>query len=77
MLGKTPPTIIAALSSLEGNSDFEKVCSWLEESLQTLMKDTALTADEVQMRWKQGATQALDDFLTKKKTARDTLYKMK
>jgi len=77
MLGKTPPNIIAALSSLEGNSDFEKVCEWLDGCLQGLMNETAFTKDEVQTRWMQGATQVLSDFLSKKRAARDTLYKLK
>ena len=77
MLSKTPPNIIAALASLEGNSDFEEVCKWLDESMQTIQKEAAYTKDEVQTRWMQGATQVLDAFLTKRQSARDTLYKMK
>lgn len=77
MLAKPPARVIAALSSLGGNSEFEEVCKWLEESFAELQTQTAYTKDEVQTRWMQGATQVLDEFLNKKRTARDTLQKMK
>jgi len=77
MLSKPPVRLIAALASLEGNNDFEEVCKWLEESLANIRKETDATRDEVQTRWNQGASQVLDEFLTKKLSARDTLYKMK
>ena len=77
MLGKTPARVVAALSSLEGNNDFEEICKWLDESLAALRKETDVIRDEVQTRWNQGASQALDEFLEKKRSARDTLYKMK
>ena len=65
------------MASLDGNSEFEEICKWLDESLAELQKQTAYTKDEVQTRWMQGATQVLDEFLTKKRTARDTLHKLK
>lgn len=77
MLAKPPVRLHAALASLDGNDDFEEVCKWLEESLAILNKDTAFARDEVQTRWMQGASQVLVEFLDKKRTARDTLYKMK
>jgi hypothetical protein len=77
MLLKPPARVVAALSSLEGNNDFEEVCKWLDESLQALRDETDFARDEVQTRWNQGASQALRVFLEKKRTARDTLYKMK
>lgn len=77
MLVKPPARVVAALSSLDGNSDFEEVCKWLEESLRVLREETDFTRDEVQTRWNQGASQALSLFLEKKRTARDTLQKMK
>ena len=77
MLQKPPVRVLAALSSLDGNSEFEEVCKWLEGSLAELHTQTAYTKDEVQTRWMQGATQVLDELLTKKRTARDTLYKVK
>jgi hypothetical protein len=77
MLVKPPARVIAALSSLDGNSDFEEICKWLDESLQTIRRENDVTRDEVQTRWHQGASQVIDAFLEKKRTARDTLYKMK
>lgn len=77
MLSKTPTRVVAALASLGGNSDFEEVCKWLDESLAEIRMATDLTRDEVQTRWNQGASQVLDEFLEKKRSARDTLAKMK
>ena len=77
MLSKTPARVVAALSSLGGNSDFEEICKWLDESLAEIRKSTDVTRDEVQTRWNQGASQAIDEFLKKKRSARDTLYKKK
>jgi hypothetical protein len=61
---------------LDGNSDFEEVCKWLEDSLSTIRLFNDSTREEVQSRWNQGASQALAEFLEKKRTARDTLRKM-
>jgi 3-oxoacyl-[acyl-carrier-protein] synthase III len=77
MLLKPPVRLTAALASLEGNNDFEEVCKWLEESLADIRRQNDVTRDEVQTRWHQGASQVLDEFLEKKQSARDTLYKMK
>lgn len=77
MLRKPPVRVLAALSSLDGNSEFEEVCKWLDESLADLHEQTAFTKDEVQTRWMQGATQVLTSFLDKKRAARDTLHKLK
>lgn len=77
MLTKPPARVVAALASLDGNSDFEEVCKWLDESLQALREETDFARDEVQTRWNQGASQALRVFLEKKHSARETLYKMK
>ena len=77
MLSRTPDRVLAALASLDGNNDFEEVCKWLEESLDTIRSETDVTRDEVQTRWNQGASQAIDEFLKKKRSARDTLYKKK
>lgn len=77
MLGKPPLRVIAALASLEGNTDFEEVCRWLDESLAAIRHANDSTRDEVQTRWNQGSAQVLDEFLTKKRAARETLYKMK
>lgn len=77
MLAKPPARVIAALASLDGNTEFEEICKWLSESLHELREQTDFTKDEVQTRWNQGASQALHSFLEKKRTARDTLYKLK
>lgn len=77
VLRKTPARIIAALASLDGNSDFEEVCKWLDESLSEIRASNDSTRDEVQTRWNQGGSQVLAEFLEKKRSARDTLYKMK
>jgi len=65
------------LASLEGNHDFERVCEWLEMSLEQIREDTATTESEVRTRWMQGASQTLGYFLEKKRNARDILRKMK
>ena len=75
MLNKPSARVLNALASLEGNSEFEVVSGWLEESLRTLYTDSVSTHDDVRSRWMQGAAQAVDDFLIKSKTARDTLNK--
>lgn len=77
MLNKPPARVIAALASLDGNSDFEEVCRWLEGSLADIRTTNDAMRCEVQTRWYQGASQALAEFLDKKRTARDTLYKLK
>jgi hypothetical protein len=77
MLTKPPARVIAALNSLEGNADFEEICTWLNVSLSDIRKITDSTRDEVQTRWNQGAAQALEEFLVKKATARETLQRMR
>lgn len=77
MLLKTPNRVISALASLDGNNDFEEVCRWLEESLSDIRLSNDTTRDEVQTRWHQGGSQVLAELLEKKRTARDTLHKMK
>lgn len=77
MLIKPPARVVAALASLEGNNDFEEVCKWLDGSLAEIREANDSTRDEVQSRWYQGASQAIAEFLEKKRNARDTLYKMK
>lgn len=64
------------MASLDGNSDFEEVCKWLEDSLGAIRLFNDSTRDEVQTRWNQGASQAIAEFLEKKRTARDTLRKL-
>lgn len=76
MLAKPPIKVLASLASLEGNHDFEEVCKWLEESLEQIRSENDSTKDEVQSRWNQGASQALAQFLEKKRNAREILRKI-
>ena len=75
MLKKPSQQVLNALSSLEGNSQFETVRSWLEESLQDLYRDSVNTKDEVLSRWQQGAAQAVGELLEKSKEAGDVIRK--
>ena len=77
MLNKPPITVLQSLASLEGNNDFERVCEWIQESLDEVRYETSICADEVRTRWFQGASQALAEFLEKKRAAGDILRKMK
>ena len=73
MLIKPSQQVIAALSSLEGNPNFETVRAWLEESRQHLYADSCRTKDDVLSRWQQGAAQAVDEFLTKAQDASEVI----
>jgi predicted ATP-binding protein involved in virulence len=75
MLKHPDKRVLSALAALEGNSNFETVKSWLEESLQDLYRDSTLTKDEILSRWKQGAAQAVDGFLTVSKNSQESLRK--
>jgi hypothetical protein len=73
MLVKPSPQVLAALSSLEGNPNFETIRAWLEDSRQHLYSDSCRTKDDVLSRWQQGAAQAVDEFLTKASEASDVI----
>jgi hypothetical protein len=73
MLVKPSQQVLNALSSLEGNSNFETIREWLKESRQHLYRDSCITKDEVLSRWQQGAAQAVDEFLTKASEASDVI----
>lgn len=75
MLQKPTQQVLAALSSLKGNPDFETVLAWLEDSRQTLYADACMTKDEVLCRWQQGAAQAVNEFLKKSNEAQDVIRK--
>jgi hypothetical protein len=77
VLLKPPARVIGALASLDGNSEFEEVCKWLEESLGNIRAINDVTKEEFQTRWHQGGSQVLAEFLEKKRSSRDTLRKMK
>jgi hypothetical protein len=75
MLARPSQQVLNALSSLKGNSQFETIRSWLEDSLQDLYRDSANTKDEVLCRWQQGAAQAVNEFLQKSNEADQVLRK--
>lgn len=67
--------VLSALAALEGNTNFDDVRAWLRESLNGLYAESVATADEVQCRWKQGAAQALEEFLAKADKAQEIVRK--
>lgn len=75
MLKKPSTQVLSALASLEGNTNFETVRSWLDESLQDLRTTSCYTKDEVITRWQQGAAQAVEDLLGRSKEASAILRK--
>ena len=75
MLRKPSQQVLSALATLEGNSQFETVRTWLEDSLLDLYRDSARTKDEVLSRWQQGAAQAVEELLTKAKEAPEVIRK--
>lgn len=75
MLERPSIRVLQALSQLEGNNDFEEVCDWLGKSLVSIRTNGDSQRDEVLMRWNQGASQVLSEFLDKKTSARETLRK--
>lgn len=77
VLTQSPDRVIAALSSLEGNAEFEVVLNWLEASLGEIRETSCFTKDEVVLRWQQGACQALSDVVKAARTARQTQYSRK
>jgi hypothetical protein len=77
MLQKPDRILIAALSTLKGNREFEIVRVYLEQSLQELYRANATTKDEVILRWNQGAIQLIEQFLDMAKNARETLQKFR
>jgi hypothetical protein len=75
MLEKPSQRVLSALSTLEGNPDFEEIKGWLSENLQQLYTDSISTQDDTMCRWRQGAAQVVADFLKKANTAREVLNK--
>lgn len=73
MLKKPDTQVLSALASLQGNSSFETVRSWLESSLQDLYITSSISKDEVLSRWHQGAAQAVAELLEKAKEAPEVL----
>jgi hypothetical protein len=75
MLKRPDQRIFSALASLEGDSNFETIRTWLKDSLQDLYRDSVSTKDDVLSRWQQGAAQAVGDFLSKAEEAKDVIRK--
>lgn len=75
MLTRPSNQVIAALATLQGNSSFETIREWLEESLQNLYVDGSMTKDEVLCRWQQGAAQAVAEFLKSAHDAPEVIRK--
>lgn len=75
MLAKPDNQVLSALAALEGNPNFETVRAWLVQSRQDLYVESCETKDEVLSRWKQGAAQAVNEFLTKAQQAPDVIRK--
>ena len=73
MLKKPDTQVLNALASLQGNSNFEAIRSWLESSLQDLYVTSSITKDEVISRWNQGAAQAVAELLEKAKEAPEVI----
>lgn len=73
MLQKPSEQVLSALASLQGEPRFEAIRQWLEQSLQNLYRESTQTREEVLSRWKQGAAQAVEDFLDKASNAQDAL----
>jgi hypothetical protein len=76
VLKQTPARVISALASLEGNSEFEALRSYLQECLDDLRNESATTKDEVILRWQQGGTQVLTELLDRAARARELTYKL-
>jgi hypothetical protein len=77
MLQKPSIQVLNALASLKGNNQFETILEWMEASRQDLYRDSVNTKDEVLCRWKQGAAQAVSEFLEKSKDAEEVIRKLR
>ena len=75
MLVKPSQQVLSALAALEGNTNFQTILTWLEQSRQDLYATSSITKDEVSCRWQQGAAQAVDDFLTRAANAQEVIRK--
>ena len=77
MLNKPSQRVISALSSLEGNADFDVVHAWLRESLEHLKTEGSTAREEYLVRWNQGAVQALSELEKYMSDAREILRKFR
>lgn len=77
MLDKPSQRVISALSTLEGNTDFQVVQAWIRDSLEHLKTDAATSREDYLVRWQQGAVQALSEIDKYMSDAREILRKYK
>ena len=77
MLAKPSIKLLTALSSLEGDANFELIKAWLTQSIDDLNVANASTKDEVLTRWNQGSIQALMEILETSNHARQALSRLK
>lgn len=73
MLAKADMRLLSSLASLETNEEFRLVIEWLNTSLAELHYATPAIKDEVLLRWQQGASQMLQEFLSTAKAARSVV----
>lgn len=70
----TPKKVISAFAALQGDYNFEVIREWLQKTLDDLDETNAITKDEVQVRWNQGAAQQLRELLRIAREARSLLH---
>jgi len=75
MLEKPSEQQLKALRTLSMSKDWEPVKQWLEESLNKIRRSSDREPDETQLRWKQGAAQALSELLEEAEHVIETLKK--
>jgi hypothetical protein len=75
VLDKPNQQVLSALAMLEGNKDFEMINSWLTASLQLLDAVSRETQDITVCRWRQGAAQAVAQYLEYTVRAREIIRK--
>lgn len=73
MLEKPDNNVLRAMASLSDNMMFMTYIAWKRKNLETLRKAGDKILDEVQLRWRQGACQALDDDITFCESANESL----
>lgn len=77
MINKPDKIILSALSQLQSDSDFQIVLRYLSATLETLKADGAYLKEEHMLRWNQGATQALGEFVDLANNCRELLHKVR
>jgi len=75
MMSRPDQRVMTALSTLEGNPDFEVFMAWVRQSKEDLVSAGMYSKDEVLTRWSQGAFQALDALVGQAESARKNLRK--